>query len=928
MQFFHKNKSQASLVGSVNNWSRGNNSNNHQQTQPQPQQQQHHPQQNHHHHHHQQQQQQQQQHQHHHHQQAHPQPAGESLDYNSDPQYQRYSYANNDTYDYSYSQTHPVHTVQHSYDYQNQQPVDPNLIPGLAVSSFGPVASQPSPNYSRRPTLNLVPSATTDINSSDTSANNPEVTTEVSSTDLSWTPQTPDTFPRVESLPKKSRRSIFGFSSSKDSTTAAAPNVLGRNLSVRKKDIAQSGPPKKTPGGQSIDPTPESVEDQPTESHMPLSKRAPHQQHLSYPSKSANRSSSHIETQPYDQRPESRSVQRVNTDPLSSQESFYHQRESSESFQFPEAQQSAPRNPQFQISYPTRRDSVANFADPSSEPPPYSSQPDSLLTARPPSQQSGGAPLSPLHQYQTADQGQQKPPFRQTLQPSAGAAHSQTTMPSDRQTGLRQQVDSAPQHGGQSRESMGGGQSPYPPNLPQGGTFKGNHSQQSLGEQDRQTPPPANGNNNNNNNNKGREDLSEAEVRALMQKHEELQAKYLKVKKYYFEKDAQVQLLQNTVAHQRMSTSRTVLDDSEYLTRFSRLDGAINNLSFNIRKEWRGIPVWLQGVVNEDAIAVGTKEMTAVGRACLSRWLVDEIFDRYFHPSLEPNLSRNLKMIERNVRRGAKIASEEDRENHLSKLSAWRRTTLDGLGEMLQNRAAEENRSQLTKTLVEKLTASLEMHLKTPPPAGLENGVSMIVELAVGISANVPFESREIAIEYFLPGSPITDTYMKLESSLPPLVSPASEPPSAVDRMEQASAKSLKPGVSAEGGVSMVDLDRESGKDSSSSSTTHSGPAPVHSAQPKEPRKKSVFGSLISKKPHTGGGAAQGPAEQQQARPASALMREREREEAEHKEGDNNTSSASPSHNIRIRFAAFVAVEVRSKGTGNVIVHAPVYGIM
>ncbi|OAX78543.1 40S ribosomal protein S18 [Emergomyces africanus] len=907
MQFFHKNKSQASLVGSVDNWSRGNNNNHHQ------------------HQHHQQQQQQQQQQYHHQHQQAHPQPAGDSLDYNSDPQYQRYSYANNDSYDYGYAQTHPVHAGQHSYGYQNQQQADPNLIPGLAVSSFESGAHKPSPNYSRRPTLNLVPSAATGVNSSDTSATN----LEANSTDLSWTPQTFDTSPRVESLPKKSRRSIFGFSSSKDSTTVP-PNVLGRNLSVRKKDIAQAGPPKKTPGGQSVDPTPEAIEEQPAESHMPLSKRAlqsqshhHHQQHLSYPSKSANRSSSHIETQLYDQRPDSRSIQRVNTDPLSSQESFYHQRESSESSQanqFPEVQQPAPRNPQFHISYPTRRDSVANFADPSSEPPPYSSQPDSFLSARPPSQQSGGAPLSPLQQYQTADQVQQKPAFRQTLQSSPGPAQSHTNMPSDRQTGLRQQVDSTPpQQGGQPREGMGNGQSQYPPNMPQGASFKGNHSQQSLGDQGRQTPPPANSNNNNN---KGREDLSEAEVRALLQKYEELQAKYLKVKKYYFEKDAQVQLLQNTVAHQRMSTSRTVLDDSEYLTRFSRLDGAINNLSFNIRKEWRSIPVWLQGVVNEDAISVGTKEMTAVGRACLSRWLVDEIFDRYFHPSLDPNLSRNLKMIERNVRSGARIASEEDRENHLSKLSAWRRTTLDGLSEILQNRAAEENRAQLTKTLVEKLTASLEMHLKTPPPAGLENGVSMIVELAVGISANVPFESREIAIEYFLPGSPITDTYMKLESSLPPLVSPAaSDPPSTVDRMEHATVKNLKPGVSAEG-ASMIELDRESGKDSSSSSTTHSGQVPaVPSAQPKESRKKSVFGSLISKKPHSGGagagagGAAQGPAEQQ-PRPASALMREREREEAEqHKEGDNNNANANAnpitnaSHNNRIRFAAFVAVE-------------------
>ena len=66
--------------------------------------------------------------------------------------------------------------------------------------------------------------------------------------------------------------------------------------------------------------------------------------------------------------------------------------------------------------------------------------------------------------------------------------------------------------------------------------------------------------------------------------------KYRKVKKYYFDKDAQVQQLQNTLAHQRLSQSRTSLDDNEYSNRFQRLDGAINNLAFNIRRDWRSIP--------------------------------------------------------------------------------------------------------------------------------------------------------------------------------------------------------------------------------------------------------------------------------------------------------------------------------------------------
>jgi hypothetical protein len=403
------------------------------------------------------------------------------------------------------------------------------------------------------------------------------------------------------------------------------------------------------------------------------------------------------------------------------------------------------------------------------------------------------------------------------------------------------------------------------------------------------------------------------------------------VKKYYFEKEAQVQQLQNTVAHQRMSTSRTVLDDNEYATRFGRLDGAINNLAFNIRKDWKSIPPWLQGVVNEDAHTVGTKEMTAIGRACLTRWLVDEIFDRFFHPDLEPNLSRQLKMIERTVRRQGKVSSEEDRENHLARLSLWRRTTLDGLAEVLQSRLAEDNRAQLTKNLVDKLTASLEMNLKAPSPPGLQNGVSMIIELAIGIVANMPLESRDVSVEYFLPGAPILDSYMKIEMALPPLANPGldarhiSEPTSATDRPDHAFFKGTDAATQNESSM----VDPENPRDSSSSSTTHSGLAGTGSGTQaqhqyqtgllsKEPKKKSVFGSLISKKPHPS--AAANAAQSESARPGSAIPRDsKDREEAEHREKEAEN---------RIRFAAFVAVEVRAKGTGNVIVRAPVYGFV
>lgn len=246
------------------------------------------------------------------------------------------------------------------------------------------------------------------------------------------------------------------------------------------------------------------------------------------------------------------------------------------------------------------------------------------------------------------------------------------------------------------------------------------------------------------------------------------------MKKYYFDKDAQVQQLQNSLAHQRLAQSRTSLDDNEYLTRFNRLDGAINNLAFNIRKDWKAVPRWLAPHVNQDATTIVSKEMTAVGRACISRWIVDEIFDRYFHPSLDPNLSSHLKQIERNLRRFAPPAqSEEDREALLAKISNWRLATLDGLQDMMHAPEAQDYRTSLTNILVEMLTSDLMMNLKEPPPAGLDAGVVGIIELAIAIAANLPLESRDVFVDYVMPGTAVNENFMKVDSTLPSLTHPA-----------------------------------------------------------------------------------------------------------------------------------------------------------
>ena len=334
------------------------------------------------------------------------------------------------------------------------------------------------------------------------------------------------------------------------------------------------------------------------------------------------------------------------------------------------------------------------------------------------------------------------------------------------------------------------------------------------------------------------------------------------MKKYYFDKDAQVQQLQDTLAHQRLAQSRTSLDDNEYATRFSRLDGAINNLAFNIRKDWRAVPPWLAAYVNKDATNTVTKEMTAVGRACISRWLVDELFDRFFHPALDLNLSTYLKAIERNLRRFAPPANtDEERKALLAKISNWRLSCLDGLSEMLNSHEAVENRSSLTKSLVDMLTQDLMLNLKDPQPAGLEAGVVGIIELAVGISANLPLESRDVYVDYIMPGTLVNESFMKIEGALPALTNPGEG--------------HIEPDRSSVGSLDDKEDDDQS-KDQA------------------QGKVRGMFTSLM-------GG---------------------ERRSRQPGRGNQAESQPAPPKEDRVRFAAFMSVEVKGKA---MLVKAPVY---
>lgn len=233
-----------------------------------------------------------------------------------------------------------------------------------------------------------------------------------------------------------------------------------------------------------------------------------------------------------------------------------------------------------------------------------------------------------------------------------------------------------------------------------------------------------------------------------------------------------MEALQNTLANQRLSQSRTSLDDSEYITRFQRLDGAIKEVAFSIRKDWSSLPPWLTPVVTPDAMRVGTKEMTAVGRAVITRWLYEEIWGKCFHPGLEQSLREELKRIENQVRMfSPPPASAADIESQSAKIVQWRLTTMEGLQYRLNGQTAHQEKADYIQMGVRNLTAHLLQFLSEDAAMNIQGNATSIVELAVGIASHLPLESRDIVITYAMPKD-MVQSWMKVEqgqSLLPPL---------------------------------------------------------------------------------------------------------------------------------------------------------------
>lgn len=656
---------------------------------------------------------------------------------------------------------------------------------------------------------------------------------------------------RADREPKKSKRSIFGLGSSKreEKDYTADRRSVGRAPSVLKKGsqqlLPQSPQSPQDPNSSHFTPGPATARLNPyhqeTTNEIP-----PGDTKESY--EQFYRPQNQFDSPPPSSNPNTRQTVRYVEDAPSFDElppTPRHQQQPS-----PQALRTV-----YQVYHPP------DSADSSSNHLPLQPQHyDNHQALRPPSQASLGPP-SPL----VVQQPDSRPPTSSTqsrfsvpivVQPQPQQDQNHQRQTSQEQTEAMGRNDNsngnARQHREDDRHAHYQSQAQQDPRVRTQGHDQG-----------RNTPPPRN-----------RDDLASLDFAQLLQKHEELQQKYSKVKRYYFEREAQVTQLQNTVATQRLSMSKTTLDDAQYMQRFERLNGAIQNLSFNIRKDWRRVPNWLAPVCNRDAHAVGTKEMTAVGRACITRWLYESLYERVFHPGIDPNLSFHLKNIERNLRRSSygTLLTSEQQDDLLTKITTWRLTTIEGLSDILGSRQSDSHTDNLINTLTRQLNDYTRSFLVEPPPPGLADNLHTIIIQAVGIASNIPLESRDICIEYFMPAAPINETYMRLETGMTALQAPGSAP-SASDSFQDEDEKSTSSSLADAQTVSQTDLEAQIREASVKGTSTNPSAAggvsirndsvtstltgksqdskPLLSSQPstREQKKSSFLGGFVSKKP-------------------------------------------------------------------------------
>lgn len=318
--------------------------------------------------------------------------------------------------------------------------------------------------------------------------------------------------------------------------------------------------------------------------------------------------------------------------------------------------------------------------------------------------------------------------------------------------------------------------------------------------------------------------------------------------------------------------------------------------------------------------------MTVVGRASISRWVLDEIFEQFFHPSLDVNLSMHLKLIENNIRNSFPQPQSIEEDDALStKVCNWRITTLDALQSKINGNSAIEYRSHLSEHLVKTLVEKLQQHLHEPAPVGLLGGVQMIVDIAVGLAANLPLESRDVKVWYPLPGAFFDPKYMKGEALLPPLLNPAQPKPSEGDEKDDG-ARGVK------GGDSVPPLPaKDDPKNMPSAKAGIAGLPPQAQAQqpPKEtPGKKAIgsFGKMKKALQGATGNTTQTPPSPNLPQPRSSPPPQQNgiiqvpipQQTVSAPQGQEGSLKQSE----KVRVAGFMAIEVRGR---SILVKAPVW---
>ena len=295
------------------------------------------------------------------------------------------------------------------------------------------------------------------------------------------------------------------------------------------------------------------------------------------------------------------------------------------------------------------------------------------------------------------------------------------------------------------------------------------------------------------------------------------------------------------------------------------------------------MPAWLQQSINKDAVGIGKQEMTAVGRAFISQWLVEQVFERFFHPALSLEVSQELKAIQLNLRKySPTLQMGEEEEALTTKIINWRLATIDGLQPVLNAPEANGHRQQLIEILNAELVSSLHAHMNDPPPVGIEGGVHMIVELVVAILGHLPSESRDVNIEYYTPGMMIHPDFMKIESGIPALNEPIAT-------------------------LEVTEDDEASNNINNEEKESLEGQSEESEQQPKERGKKGFFGGLIGKKSSGAGPLRHGSA----SASSSSLM-----------QPPGSAGGAKEEQPPRVRLCVFPGLQIRDK---MILAKAPVF---